>query len=50
MLVWAVPLIVASGGLSSYAGALGTQAGEDFAGVVMLWTIADARASRSTRC
>jgi len=38
VLVWAVPLIVASGGLSEYARALGSQAGEDFSGVVMLWT------------
>ena len=38
VLVWAVPLIVASGGLASYVTALGTQAGEDFSGVVMLWT------------
>ncbi len=38
VLVWAIPLVVASGGLSEYARALGSQAGEDFAGVVMLWT------------
>ncbi len=38
VLVWAVPLIVASGGLSEYARVLGSQAGEDFSGVVMLWT------------
>ncbi len=38
VLVWAVPLIVASGGLSEYGRALGSQAGEDFSGVVMLWT------------
>jgi hypothetical protein len=37
-LVWAIPLVVASGGLSEYARALGSQAGEDFSGVVMLWT------------
>jgi hypothetical protein len=36
---WAVPLIVASGGLESYAAALGTQAGEDFSGVAMLWRV-----------
>jgi len=41
--VWAVPLIVASGGLVSYAAALGTQAGEDFSGVVMLWRVRTAR-------
>jgi hypothetical protein len=38
VVVWGVPLIVASGGLSDYARALGSQAGEDFSGVVMLWT------------
>jgi hypothetical protein len=37
-LAWAIPLIAASGGLEGYLAALGTQAGEDFAGVVMLWT------------
>ena len=37
-LAWAVPLLLASGGLSGYLRALGTQAGEDFSGVVMLWT------------
>jgi hypothetical protein len=42
-LVWAIPLVVASGGLSSYAAALGSQAGEDFSGVVMLWTMRTAR-------
>jgi hypothetical protein len=36
--VWAVPVLVASGGLGGYLAALGTQAGEDFTGVVMLWT------------
>jgi Protein of unknown function (DUF2723) len=36
--VWAGPLIVLSGGLSGYLQALGSQAGEDFTGVVMLWT------------
>lgn len=35
---WAIPLIVASGGLTQYLHALGAQAGEDFSGVVMLWT------------
>ncbi len=43
-LVWAIPMIAASGGLVSYAGALGTQAGEDFSGVVMLWRVHTARA------
>jgi hypothetical protein len=38
VLVWAVPLVVASGGVSGYLNALGSQAGEDFSGVVMLWT------------
>jgi hypothetical protein len=38
VLAWGIPLIVASGGLTSYAAALGSQAGEDFSGVVMLWT------------
>lgn len=40
---WAIPLIWASGGLSAYAGALGTQAGEDFSGVVMLWNVRSPR-------
>jgi len=35
---WAIPLIVASGGPTQYLHALGAQAGEDFSGVVMLWT------------
>jgi hypothetical protein len=35
---WGIPLLVASGGLSGYLQALGAQAGEDFSGVVMLWT------------
>jgi hypothetical protein len=38
VLAWAIPLLVASGGLAAYLAALGTQAGEDFSGVVMLWT------------
>jgi len=38
VLAWGVPLIAASGGLAEYARALGSQAGEDFSGVVMLWT------------
>jgi hypothetical protein len=37
VLAWAAPLVWASGGLTAYATALGTQAGEDFSGVVMLW-------------
>ena len=42
-LAWGVPLLVASGGLSAYLTALGTQAGEDFVGVVMLWTTPEPR-------
>jgi transmembrane protein TMEM260 (protein O-mannosyltransferase) len=34
-LAWAVPLIVASGGVDAYLAALGTQAGEDFAGLML---------------
>ncbi|MGH9310944.1 MAG: protein O-mannosyl-transferase family [Vicinamibacterales bacterium] len=37
-LLWGVPLLIASGGLSDYLAALGSQADEDFSGVVMLWT------------
>lgn len=37
-LAWAVPLLVASGGLGPYLAALGTQAGEDFASGEMLYT------------
>jgi hypothetical protein len=36
-LAWAIPLLVATGGLDAYLAALGTQAGEDFAFVDMLW-------------
>jgi hypothetical protein len=36
VLAWAVPLVVASGGPQAYLAALGSQAGEDFAGVEML--------------
>jgi hypothetical protein len=36
-LSWAVPLIAANGGPQAYLQALGSQAGEDFAGVTMLW-------------
>lgn len=35
--LWAVPLVLISGGLGGYLAALGSQAGEDFSGVVMLW-------------
>ncbi|HKC83265.1 MAG TPA: hypothetical protein VKD46_04640, partial [bacterium] len=38
VLAWAIPLVVASGGISAYLYTLGAQAGEDFSGVVMLWT------------
>ena len=38
ILVWAIPLLIVSGGMTEYARALGSQAGEDFSGVVMLWT------------
>lgn len=43
VVVWAVPLIMASGGLGGYLAALGSQAGEDFAGVEMLYLNADPR-------
>ena len=43
VLVWAVPLLIASGGVSGYARALGSQAGEDFAWVDMLWSNPTAR-------
>ncbi len=36
--LWGIPLLVASGGLTSYLHALNFQAGADFEGVVMLWT------------
>ena len=36
-LAWAVPLVAASGGIDAYLRALGSQAGEDFAWVDMLW-------------
>jgi hypothetical protein len=36
-LAWGVPLIIASGGLSAYLAALGSQAGEDFAAGDMLY-------------
>jgi hypothetical protein len=41
--VWAVPLLIASGGPSEYLAALGRQAGEDLSGVVMLWTTREPR-------
>jgi Protein of unknown function (DUF2723) len=43
-LAWAIPLVAATGGLSGYLAALGSQAGGDFSGgVVMLWTHHTAR-------
>jgi hypothetical protein len=36
-LAWAIPLVLDGGGLAGYLRALGTQAGEDFAWVNMLW-------------
>jgi hypothetical protein len=38
VICWAIPMIVATGGPSAYIAALGSQAGEDFSGVVMLST------------
>ncbi len=38
VLAWGIPLVVASGGPAAYLHALGAQAGEDFSGVVILWT------------
>jgi hypothetical protein len=38
VIVWALPLLLASGGPGGYLAALGSQAGEDFSGVSMLWT------------
>lgn len=38
VMLWAVPLVALSGGWPAYLQALGSQAGEDFSGVVMLWT------------
>ena len=43
VLAWFVPLLAVSGGPGGYAEALGAQAGEDFSGVVMLWTTREAR-------
>ena len=37
VLLWAVPLVVVSGGPTAYLVALGSQAGEDFEWVRMLW-------------
>jgi hypothetical protein len=38
ILVWAIPMVVVSGGVSGYLHALTVQAGADFTGVEMLWT------------
>ena len=43
VLLWLIPLLIASGGLDAYLTALRNQAGEDFTGVVMLWTMRSAR-------
>ena len=37
VLIWAVPLVIASGGLTAYRAALAAQGGEDFSGVDMLY-------------
>lgn len=47
VLVWAVPLLVASGGFASYLNALGQQGGEDFGGVVMFWNFPTIRVGLS---
>jgi hypothetical protein len=36
--LWAIPLVVVTGGPGAYLRALGSQGAEDFSGVVMLWT------------
>ena len=43
VVVWGIPLLAANGGLEGYLTALGSQAGEDFSGVVMLWTTRQAK-------
>jgi hypothetical protein len=45
-LAWGIPLLIASGGLNAYLAALGSQAGEDFAGGAgeMLYATPNARA------
>lgn len=42
-LIWAVPLVVASGGPAAYRAAVSAQGAEDFAGVDMLYTNPSAR-------
>lgn len=44
-LLWALPLVLASGGLEGYLTALGSQAEEDFAAGAMLWTMRSPRAA-----
>lgn len=44
-LAWGIPLLAVSGGLGPYLAALGTQAGEDFAGGEMLYTNPSPRAA-----
>ena len=43
VVAWVIPLLAANGGLEGYLTALGSQAGEDFSGVVMLWTTRQAK-------
>lgn len=43
VLLWAIPLVVLTGGPGGYVTALGSQGAEDFSGVVMLWTHRTAR-------
>ncbi len=38
IVAWAVPLVIATGGVAAYRRALGTQAAEDFGWVDMLWS------------
>ena len=38
VLVWAIPLVIASGGLDRYLAALGSQAGEDLTVIDILWS------------
>jgi hypothetical protein len=45
VVAWAAPLVWFSGGPGRYLRALGSQAGEDFSGVVMLWTHPTPRAA-----
>jgi hypothetical protein len=43
VLLWAVPLVIASGGIGAYTRIIGTQGSEDFAGVDMLYLNPSAR-------